>query len=559
MMKEKFIKETDQRPKGSESDARQAPDQVEQAGRWAAGELTGRAVEHGREYAKKKFASAHGENQAAPVPASHGNESPSAEVVPKGHADGAPRGQSAPEHPTAASEMADLSPTTPKEHPQAEYTANPMKERQTVERRAAAKEQPQPYRTTQSTRGGQPQPHDGAPLKERPGTQAVKERSPVDMTRSIAGDTAPKTAAPGDNSEAVPPKRRQHQAVKNQAIVDTPRTDGKPAISRDTAPQAAARQSPAAPRRDSETVPFKMRQQKALKERPRLTLREREPAASTAAIPGPAFKEKAPRPTKAALSPKVRQGVVKPLAKPSVQPGVPGTRALKTGQKQMQRRAFTQAAKSAKSIGIAIWRAIQVVVKAVAAVTGAVSAVVGGCVLLVALIIIIVIAAVASSPFGLFFAQEPSAPDTVSVSQAVESINAAYNARLELLQAGDYDSIDIQGAAPDWTDVLAVFAVKLAGADAGGVDIATLNTDRVNKLTDVFWDMTDLTSTVETIPHADSDPDDDVDDSWTEKILHITITSKTADGMRTVYAFTGYQNSALDELLADRAALSSLI
>lgn len=78
-------------------------------------------------------------------------------------------------------------------------------------------------------------------------------------------------------------------------------------------------------------------------------------------------------------------------------------------------------------------------------------------------------------------------------------------------------------------------------------------------MTDVFWDMTALTSTVETIPHADSDPDDDVDDSWTERILHITITSKTADDMRTVYAFTSYQNSALDELLADRAALSSLI
>ena len=85
-----------------------------------------------------------------------------------------------------------------------------------------------------------------------------------------------------------------------------------------------------------------------------------------------------------------------------------------------------------------------------------------------------------------------------------------------------------------------------------------MDPDRVDKLTAVFWDMTTLTTTVETIPHADSNPDDDVDDSWTEKILHITITPKTADDMRTAYAFTDYQNSALDELLADRAALSSL-
>lgn len=65
-------------------------------------------------------------------------------------------------------------------------------------------------------------------------------------------------------------------------------------------------------------------------------------------------------------------------------------------------------------------------------------------------------------------------------------------------------------------------------------------------------------STEESIEHEDSGPDDDTDDSWTEKILHITIIPQTADDMRITYAFTEYQNSALDELLSDRAALASL-
>ena len=47
-------------------------------------------------------------------------------------------------------------------------------------------------------------------------------------------------------------------------------------------------------------------------------------------------------------------------------------------------------------------------------------------------------------------------------------------------------------------------------------------------------------------------------EAWTEKVLHITITPRTADDMRITYAFTDYQNAALDELLVDRAALSSL-
>ena len=220
----------------------------------------------------------------------------------------------------------------------------------------------------------------------------------------------------------------------------------------------------------------------------------------------------------------------------------------------MRRQMLTRAVKPAKNIATAFRRAVQAVAKAAAAVTGAVSAVVGGSVLLIALIIIIVIAAVANSPFGLFFAQEPNAPDTVSVSQAVGSVNVAYNAKLEQLQAGTYDSIDIQGAAPDWPEVLAVFSVKVAGANVDGMDVATLDADRVAKLTAVFWDMTAITSRVETINHpATGDAE-----AWTEKILHITITAKGVDDMRAAYAFTDYQNSALDELLADRASLSSL-
>lgn len=132
-------------------------------------------------------------------------------------------------------------------------------------------------------------------------------------------------------------------------------------------------------------------------------------------------------------------------------------------------------------------------------------------------------------------------------------VNIAYNARLEGLQAGDYDSIQVTGQAPDWPDVLAVFAARYAGAE-DGTDVATLDADRAAKLTAVFWDMTDISSEVETIDH----PATSSAAAWTEKILRITITAKTADDMKAAYVFTDYQNSALDELLADRAALAAL-
>jgi hypothetical protein len=125
-------------------------------------------------------------------------------------------------------------------------------------------------------------------------------------------------------------------------------------------------------------------------------------------------------------------------------------------------------------------------------------------------------------------------------------------AKLEELQSGNYDSIVIEGQAADWPEVLAVFASKTAGTE-DGVDVATLDADRVQRLTSVFWDMTAVSSEVETIYHPGISEDDP---GWTEYILHITVTAKTADDMRTQYNFTEYQNSALDELLAERDELA---
>lgn len=151
MMKEKYIKEMDQRPKGAEGSTQQAPDQVEHAGRWAADELAGRAVEQGRGLAKRQFAANRGKAQAAPghIPPEEG---PSMEGAPEGH--------HAPERPPAAPRerpVTEHPPTAPKERPQAEHTANPIKERQTVEARTDRQGRSRPYCAAQGTRAGQGQ------------------------------------------------------------------------------------------------------------------------------------------------------------------------------------------------------------------------------------------------------------------------------------------------------------------------------------------------------------------------------------------------------------------
>ena len=175
--------------------------------------------------------------------------------------------------------------------------------------------------------------------------------------------------------------------------------------------------------------------------------------------------------------------------------------------------------------------------------------------------VIALIAAIVASPFGIFFSNESASSDTVPISAAVAQVNFDFNARLEELQGADtYDDITVDGSTADWVEILAVFAAKVAGSDGtDATDVATIDADRIDRLKAVFWDMNALTSEVETIDHPDSDPDDDTDDSWTEKILHITVTPKIAADMPTVYGFTTRQTDAMNELLAERVALMELV
>ncbi|MTQ96648.1 CHAP domain-containing protein [Pseudoflavonifractor sp. BIOML-A16] len=211
------------------------------------------------------------------------------------------------------------------------------------------------------------------------------------------------------------------------------------------------------------------------------------------------------------------------------------------GQRQMVQRA-KQAAKAAASLTRKIAAAVT---RAVAALIGAVTAFAGGAVLLVALCVVILVAAVVSSPFGIFFSDEEKAPGAIAPYAAISQINTEYFDRLESLKAGNYDSVDVQGQPPNWREVLAVFACKTAGTD-DGVDVATFDADRVERLRMVFWDMTAITSYVETIHHSGDGEDNP---GWTERILHITITPKTAEDMAAEYGFSEDMRSALAELL----------
>ena len=106
-----------------------------------------------------------------------------------------------------------------------------------------------------------------------------------------------------------------------------------------------------------------------------------------------------------------------------------------TAQQHMKRQAVSNFQKTRKGLVTLTKKLTAAVVKAASALVSSLVSLVGGGVLLIAIVIIIVIGAVASSPFGLFFAQERNAPGTLSVAEAVNEVHIAYNTQLEQLQS----------------------------------------------------------------------------------------------------------------------------
>lgn len=235
-------------------------------------------------------------------------------------------------------------------------------------------------------------------------------------------------------------------------------------------------------------------------------------------------------------------------------------RARAAAQRKAQQTMLQTSAKNggsgAKKMGGAMVQAVRTIGRGIASAASSILSAGGGAVVLVLFLTVILVAAIVASPFGILFSNESREAGVVPISAAVAQINYDFNAELEALQtAEDYDSISVTGQSADWVEVLAVFAVKVAGADADAADVATMDADRIARLKAVFWDMTTIVHRIEVIDHPGSGDDD----GWTERNLYITITAKTAEEMKTAYHFNRNQIAALDELLEQRDLLLELI
>lgn len=223
--------------------------------------------------------------------------------------------------------------------------------------------------------------------------------------------------------------------------------------------------------------------------------------------------------------------------------------ATRKMQCQIAKEAAQKSTQTAKPSAKGISRLKNAVVRAGKAVVRAAVGLLGGAGGLIALVLVIGgAAAVVGTPFGVFWSGQDA--DAQSVPQAVATINAEFAEKINQIQTEHpADSVVIHRVPSDgndlsitnWTDIVAVFAVKTAGADADATDVVTMDDERIDLLRAIFGDMNAIIWQIEVIPGGEDESD--------TTILHITITSKTAEEMPDIYHFNKSQRQALTEML----------
>ncbi len=224
-------------------------------------------------------------------------------------------------------------------------------------------------------------------------------------------------------------------------------------------------------------------------------------------------------------------------------------KAAKKAAQEAAKRTAQAAKATAKAIKVIAVKAAQLIAAAAKALVSAIAALGGWAVLLILLIIVIIVAAIAASPFGIFISDEAADQNSIPLSSIVAECNVELSQKLtDIEDSTTHDRVVMEGEQASWDEVIAIFAVKVAGTgDETAQDVVVIDPAKKDKLKEVFWDMNSITSRTETVTSGET----------TETVLYITINSKTKDEMISEYGFSDKQKEALETLLENNDVLLS--
>lgn len=216
-------------------------------------------------------------------------------------------------------------------------------------------------------------------------------------------------------------------------------------------------------------------------------------------------------------------------------------------------RAAVAAAKVAAKATIAAVKAIIAATKALIAAIAA-----GGWIAVPVIVIICLIGLLIGSCFGIFFSGEDSGSG-YTMQNVVQEINDDYQQQIDTTKANlSHDVLEMSGSRAVWPEVLAVYAVKTTTDPDNPQEVATIDDSKKAILTDIFWEMNQISSRTETRTETVITETDDghgniveTETTVTQTYLYITVSHKAAEEMAEQYGFDKEQKEQLAELLAE--------
>ena len=206
---------------------------------------------------------------------------------------------------------------------------------------------------------------------------------------------------------------------------------------------------------------------------------------------------------------------------------------------QALRDTAIKAAKTAKEAGKKVLRAIVTAAEKLAAAIGA-----GGAAAVSVVVVILLVGMLFASPLGILFAGEDTGTE-IKIPDAVATLNGEFTDEIyRIMEGNPYDALDMQeGMEADmlqnWRNVLAVYAVKVSTDEEHGLDVMTMDEEKLQLLREIFFDANKLEYelTTRTV------------DGERITTLHISVQIKDAMQMADEYSFTAQQREMLEELL----------
>lgn len=363
-----------------------------------------------------------------------------------------------------------------------------------------------------------------------------------------------------EQAQPVMPQIRTRQPQTASMPADIEPT--KPEVPQPPLPDIKSKQKYIAAQQPTQVTPVQANQQQAVRQTGRKAVRDEsklcQPTLTNETVPAPASRNVAPakpaRVQKQARPAFVKKQKIKTAPKAKIKSSTtPAAKALPSKASaaapkqaatvirkgQVLRDTAIKTAKVAKEAGKKVLRAIAAAAEKLAAAIGA-----GGAAAVSVVVVILLVGMLFASPLGILFAGEDTGTG-IKIPDAVATLNGEFTDEIYcIMEDHPYDELDMQegmeaAMLQNWRNVLAVYAVKVSTDEEHGLDVMTMDEEKLQLLREIFFDANKLEYelTTRTV------------DGEQITTLHVSAQIKDAMRMADEYGFTDQQREMLEELL----------